>query len=117
MGTSSADPLSRRVLRVSMGASFVLKFVVSHDLSRDVATLQRQFGVQTWATVVDRDAEPLDSLPGDRDVALVLGNEGHGLAPEWIDRCDRRVTIPMRAGQDSLNVAVASGIFLYHLRR
>jgi tRNA G18 (ribose-2'-O)-methylase SpoU len=46
-------------------------------------------------------------------LALVFGNEAHGLGSEWLDLCDRRFTIPMQAA-DSLNVAVAAGIFLYH---
>lgn len=46
-------------------------------------------------------------------LALVFGNEAHGLGAEWLDLCDRRLTIPMQAA-DSLNVAVAAGIFLYH---
>ena len=46
--------------------------------------------------------------------ALVFGNEAHGLGDEWSRLCHRRVTIPMQRGTDSLNVAVAAGIFLYH---
>ena len=33
---------------------------------------------------------------------------------ETVDACNRKVTIPMKLGTDSLNVAVAAGIFLYH---
>jgi tRNA G18 (ribose-2'-O)-methylase SpoU len=40
-----------------------------------------------------------------------------GLSPEWIVRCDQRITIPMRPGAESLNVAVAAGIVLYHVMR
>jgi tRNA G18 (ribose-2'-O)-methylase SpoU len=48
-------------------------------------------------------------------LALVFGSEGHGLTPDVVRACDRRVTIPMRANVDSFNVAVAAGIFLHNL--
>jgi tRNA G18 (ribose-2'-O)-methylase SpoU len=50
-------------------------------------------------------------------MALLFGSEGRGLQPEWVALCDRRITLPMHPGTDSLNVAVASGIFLYHFMR
>lgn len=46
-------------------------------------------------------------------MALLFGNEANGLGSDWIELCDRRLTIPM-SGADSLNVAVAAGIFLHH---
>ena len=48
---------------------------------------------------------------------LLFGNEAQGLSKEWLDLCQRRVTIPMRHGTDSRNVAVAAGVFLYHFTR
>jgi TrmH family RNA methyltransferase len=47
----------------------------------------------------------------------LLGSEAHGLADEWVERADRRVTIPMQPGVDSLNLAVAAGILLYQASR
>jgi len=48
---------------------------------------------------------------------LLLGAEGSGLAPETAEFADGTVTIPMNRGIESLNVAVAAGILLQHLRR
>jgi tRNA G18 (ribose-2'-O)-methylase SpoU len=67
--------------------------------------------------VIDTDAERLDNLQRPERLALLLGSEGHGLGDQWLRPCDRRITIPMQAGVDSLNVAVAAGIVLYHLTR
>ena len=47
-------------------------------------------------------------------LAILLGNEAQGLDDQWIDLCDRRLTIPMQRGTDSLNVAIAAAVFLYH---
>ena len=57
--------------------------------------------------------EPLGQAGRPARLALLFGNEANGLDPEWLELCDRRLTIPMHAA-DSLNVAVAAGIFLYH---
>ncbi|HEV3166057.1 MAG TPA: RNA methyltransferase [Isosphaeraceae bacterium] len=112
------DALSRRVLRVSMGSSLRLPVIESDDLKHDVAQLGSEWAIQRIAAVADPSAEPFDAPPRADRLALFLGSEAHGLAPEWIERCDRRVTIPMRPGAESLNVAVAAGILLhYYLRR
>ena len=50
-------------------------------------------------------------------LALLLGSEAQGLSVRWIEGCDRRVTIPMSAGVDSLNVAQAAAVFLHHFTR
>jgi tRNA G18 (ribose-2'-O)-methylase SpoU len=49
-------------------------------------------------------------------LALVFGTEGHGLLPGTDARLDRRVTIPMMAGIDSLNVAASSAVAFYATR-
>jgi tRNA G18 (ribose-2'-O)-methylase SpoU len=115
LGPDCPNPFSRRVLRVSMGAAFALPIVEAEDLETELAALAETWGCQRWATVLDATAEPLAGLVRPARLALLLGSEGHGLGPRWIAHCDRRVTIPMRPGTDSLNVAVATGIFLYQL--
>jgi tRNA G18 (ribose-2'-O)-methylase SpoU len=116
LGAQCADPFSRRVLRVSMGAVLELEIVESVDLTADLHAL-RQEQVELMATVLDERAEPLPVANRRPRMALLFGSEGRGLAQAWVDICDRRVTLPMHAGTDSLNVAVASGIFLYHFAR
>lgn len=111
----SADPFSRRVLRVSMGASLKLPIVEPDNLAATLRELRNNWGVETVATVLDDSARPLPDFRRGPRMALVFGSEGYGLPEEVVDLCDRRVTLPMRLGTDSLNVAVASGIFLYHV--
>ena len=139
LGPASADPFSRRVLRVSMGNALTLPIVCSRDLSADLRRLKSEWQVQLAATVVENDdptdeefvawtpssersdksvqttelAEPLGQATRPVRLALLFGNEASGLGPEWLKLCERRLTIPMRAA-DSLNVAIAAGIFLYH---
>jgi len=116
LGGHCADPFSRRVLRVSMGAALHLPIVESRDLAADLDALQRA-AYTLVATVTDPTAEPLAGFQRPEKLALLLGSEGHGLGPDWLSRCDRQVTIPMQLGIDSLNVAVAAAVFLYHVYR
>ncbi|MEW4566440.1 RNA methyltransferase [Tautonia sp. JC769] len=115
VGPTCPDPLSRRVLRVSMGTVLDLPVIVLDDLADRLETWQRDQGLRLAATVTDPDAEPLQRFGRPDRLAVVMGSEAHGLSPDWVARCDHRITIPMRAGAESLNVAVAAGILLYHL--
>ncbi len=46
---------------------------------------------------------------------IVIGSEAHGIRSEWVATCDRKVTIPMPGGTESLNAAIAGAIGLYAL--
>lgn len=117
LGSRCADPFSRRVLRVSMGAVLELTIAECRDLSVDLQYLRQEYGLRTVATVLHGNAETLEGVMRPARMALLLGSEGHGLEEAWTSSADHRVTIPMQLGTDSLNVAVASGIFLYHFSR
>jgi tRNA G18 (ribose-2'-O)-methylase SpoU len=116
LGPGCADPFSRRVLRVSMGTAFTLPIIDSRDLHGDLLRLRDEFGFELCATVLDAVAEPLESTVPANKMGILFGNEKHGLDAQWTDLCSRRLTIPMAPKADSLNVAVAAGIFFHHLR-
>jgi len=116
LGAATADPFSRRCLRLSMGGVLTTPFAVSADLPHDLRRLRDQWGVDLVATVLDDRAEPLGDFAWKPRTALLLGNEFEGLPADCLQCCDRRVTIPMRPGTDSLNVGVAAGIFIYQWR-
>ena len=67
------------------------------------------------AASLGRDAEPLDKVPRDRPVALVLGNEETGCSPEVLAACRRQVRIPGSGRVQSLNVAQAAAVLLHAL--
>ena len=117
LGERSCDPFFRQSVRVSMGTAFYLPIVRSDDLARDLRRLRDEYDVELVATVLDDDAESLETVRRPARLGVLLGNEAQGLAPEHVGLCQRRVTIPMKLGTDSLNVAVAAGIFLYHFTR
>lgn len=117
LGSGCCDPFSRRVLRVSMGTAFRQAIIESRDLVSDLRRLKAERDFELLATVLDRNATPLSLAKRPTRLGILLGNEAEGLRPEWIAECDHAVTIPMSAEADSLNVAVAAGIFLYHFTR
>jgi tRNA G18 (ribose-2'-O)-methylase SpoU len=115
LGPGSADPFSRRVVRVSMGSVFQAPIVESRDLAVDLHRLRATYDIETWAAVASPTAKPLADCARPQRLALVLGNEYEGLADSWLDLCQRHVAIPMAPGADSLNIACAAAILLYHV--
>ena len=112
----TADPLSRRVLRVSMAAALKIAVYTAADPVHDFQRLVRERNYRIVATTLSEDAYPLaDFLSDERPLALLLGNEAEGLPDPILRVATDRVTIPMRQDVDSLNVAVAAGITLYTL--
>jgi tRNA G18 (ribose-2'-O)-methylase SpoU len=116
IGERCCDPYFRQSIRVSMGTIFSMPIVRSENLISDLDQL-REMQINRFATVLDKDAEPLDDVLPPPRLAIVFGSEAQGLDASTIAHCDRRITIPMKLGTDSLNVAVAAGIFLFHLTR
>jgi tRNA G18 (ribose-2'-O)-methylase SpoU len=73
----------------------------------------REHGLRTLALTPAADAHPLATViqqAGDAPVALFVGAEGPGLTDPVLAAADHRVTIPMAAGVDSLNVAAAAAV-------
>jgi tRNA G18 (ribose-2'-O)-methylase SpoU len=71
--------------------------------------------IEVWTTAVD--GEPVHTARPARALALLLGNEGAGVRPELAAQAQRRVSVPLQHGVESLNVAVAAGILLYEVTR
>ena len=114
VGGRSADPFSRRVVRVSMGTVFTLPIVQPDDLQHYLSQLKETHRYELIATVLDSDAELLPKSKRATRTALLFGSEGYGLEEEWIAMSHRKVTLPMKLGTDSLNLSTSCGVFLYH---
>jgi tRNA G18 (ribose-2'-O)-methylase SpoU len=126
LNRQTADPLCRRVLRVSMGAALKMNFFdLADPLSWFVANRNRWNSVEgkpiawnTIATTLAPDSIRLDEVSRALEPKMiVMGNEGDGLPPEIQNACIVRAKIPMAPGIDSLNVAVAGAIALYEFTR
>lgn len=107
---TSADPLSRRALRVAMGTAFELPHARTTDLVGALAATNHQL----LALTPDPDATDLHDVRPARRRALLIGAERAGLSPELLDM-SLRVRIPMANGVDSLNAAAAAAVACYAL--
>lgn len=115
-GDRGVTPWSRKAVRATSGTLFNLPVFVSPDLRADLAEFTELAGTTLAATRLAPDAIPLpDWKPSGRHVALMMGGEAHGLAPEWLELPHDAVIIPMAPGVDSMNVAASSAVVLYHL--
>jgi len=108
------DPLYRKAIRVSVGGALMVPFArLAPD--EDVVGLLGRAGFRCLA-LSPGGATALGDVKRPGRTALLLGAEGAGLSDAILARM-QTVTIPMSGVFDSLNVATASGIALYHLRR
>jgi tRNA G18 (ribose-2'-O)-methylase SpoU len=119
LSAGSADPLYRKAIRVSMGATLSTPFSCV-EWADGLAALKRA-GYLLVALTPEPRAEPIEAAFAARHrssdrVALIVGAEGSGLGEESRAAADVRVRIAMAPGVDSLNVATACGIALHRLR-
>lgn len=115
-GAGSVDPYSRRVIRVSTGHVFSQPILEVADSEAAIESL-RALGYSSVATALRHDTADLRTFSFPSKSVIVLGNERHGLSPALQKHCDMCVTIPMYGNTDSLNLAVAAGIFAYQFRQ
>ena len=110
-----SDPLYRRSARVSMGTVFQVPWAFIH---KPLGYL-RELGFKTAAMALCDDTISIDDprLQAENRLAIVLGTEGEGLQASTIRQCDYTVKIPMYHGVDSLNVAAASAVAFWELRK
>lgn len=112
---TSCDPLNRRAVRVSMGSVFLVPWTW---LPLPVSSL-RNLGFTTVALALTDNSVSIEDpvLARIDKIALILGTEGDGLSPDVIADADFTARIPMKHGVDSLNVAAASAVAFWQLRK
>lgn len=116
VGETSSSPYLRRAVRNSMGAVFSLPVVPVSNLAATLRTLSSRFGIKTIAAHPGA-AQRVTRIDARESCCLVFGSEGEGLSAAVLEACAERAAIPMHDGVDSLNVAVASAVMLYEVRR
>jgi len=120
LAPGTADPLYRKAIRVSSGATVALPFARLADWPRDLERL-RDAGYTVLALTPRAEAVDIGELGAGRPlparVALLVGTEGRGLSAEALAAADLQVRIPMAPEMDSLNVAAAGAVALHWLSR
>ena len=110
-----AAGLGPTVSKVASGAAESLPFAAVGNLSRVIGWL-KDYGITVVGTS-DKGEQSLYGSELDRPLALVMGQEHTGLGRRIEGLCDELVSLPMQGVVSSLNVSVATGIFLYEINR
>lgn len=114
-----SNPLYRRSARVSMGTVFQIPWTYTGDWPGEGMKQLKNLGFKTAALALSDNSVSIDDpkLMEEEKLALLLGSEGDGLTDTTIANCDYTVKIPMYHGVDSLNVAAASAVAFWQLRK
>lgn len=101
---------NHEVIKSSMGSSFIIP-LIGADLSETAEWLTKN-GFKIILTDLKADKYHYEADYSGR-VAVVAGNERHGISEKWYEYNCERVIIPMLGGADSLNVGVATSLVTY----
>ncbi len=103
------DPWSTKVIQASAGT---IALVNIFELSwSELLKIKEKNKLKLYA-LVPQNGYSIDSIKKD-NALLVVGNEGNGLPNQWIENCDKSITLKMPGNTESLNAAVAGSIALY----
>jgi len=112
-GTGSVDIYNPKVLRSAQGSHFHLP-VIPGDLGEWISRLMDN-GVPVYGTALEGAKDYREVSPAGH-FALLVGNEGSGVSKELLAKTSDNLYVPIYGKSESLNVAIAAGVLLYHLR-
>ncbi len=112
MSNDCCDIYSPKVVRGSMGAVFRLPFIICNTIAD---FLNENPEIESFAAVVDSNAQKITEVKFSDTCITVIGNEGNGLKEETIKACKNKITIPMNGKAESLNASVASSIIIWEM--
>lgn len=110
------DLYSPKLLRGAMGGVFRLHIAEGGDLLPEIAALQAA-GLPVYAAALTGQALRAGEVDFSAGGAVVIGNEGNGLASDVIDACTAGIFIPMTDTANSLGAATAAGILLWEMAK
>lgn len=113
LGDGTADIYSTKVLRGMQGSNFHLP-IVRRALPAVIAQFKER-QIPVFGTALDEAAVPFEKMGSRDQFALIMGNEGQGVAKELLAMTDQNLYIPIYGQAESLNVAIAAGILMYGL--
>ncbi|MFZ7945624.1 MULTISPECIES: TrmH family RNA methyltransferase [Bacillaceae] len=114
IGKGSVDPFNAKALRSAQGSHFHLP-IIRGDLHEWMDKLQGE-KVPVYGTALE-GASAYTEISSADSFALVVGNEGNGVDQDILTRTTANLYIPIYGKSESLNVAVATGILLYYLKK
>ncbi len=116
----SCDPTNAKAARSSMGALFRVPIAAGDAGAVFEAARNRGYTIAVMVASDPDESERAslpESLHNAQPVLLVFGNEAEGLPDDLQAVADRKISIPIEAGAQSLNVAASCAVILYSLRK
>lgn len=109
------DVYNPKAVRASMGALFRVP-VIAADFDAAM-TAFKEHNTETFAAVVDENADEIRKCDFSHGCAVLVGNEGNGLTQQQAEACGHKMTIRMAGHANSLNAAMAAGIIMWEMLR
>ncbi len=111
----TTDCTSPKALRSAMGAAFRLPIIANLEAEQIIATC-RAYNI-TIAATASEGSMVYSDYDWKQPTMVIFGNEANGVKPEILAACDVRLSIPLQAPVESLNVASAAAIILFEAAR
>ena len=115
LSKNCVDLYNPKVVRSTQGMLFHIPILI-YDFD-ELLPMLKELKIPIYATKVEYGTD-VSTLKEDekKRFALLMGNEGNGVHPEYLELSDKNLYIPMSNEVESLNVAIATSILLYELR-
>ncbi len=110
---SSVKPTNSKLIRSSVGAIFKSKVISISQ--QDFIEKAKEWKLNLIAT--DMDGENIFNFKTDKQIGIIIGNEGQGISDEMANLSYKTVKIPMREGLESLNASVSGSIIMYQINK
>jgi TrmH family RNA methyltransferase len=115
LSTGTVDVFNPKVIRATMGSIFRVPFC-KMSAPKDFIIKGKEAQIPVYAAHLEGSI-PFDQVEYRKGAILLIGNEGKGLTEELAKMADARVKIPMSGKVESLNAAMAAGLFMYETTR
>ena len=113
LGQGTVDLYNSKVLRSAQGSHFHMP-IIEADLQQWIPQAQA-VGFDVFGSCLDERAKPFKEATSPSKFALIVGNEGNGISADVLAQTDHNLYIPMQGQAESLNVAIAGSILMFHL--
>ncbi|SFM31551.1 TrmH family RNA methyltransferase [Salibacterium qingdaonense] len=114
LGEGTVDGYNDKVVRATQGSLFHLP-VLKGELGEWIQAC-RTHKIPIFGTSVNEGTSHT-AIGAQKGFALLVGNEGSGVQHSLLDETDQNIYVPIYGNAESLNVSVAAGILLYHLKQ
>jgi 23S rRNA (guanosine2251-2'-O)-methyltransferase len=109
-----ADKITKQIHKTALGAEKMVSFEYCRDIDSKISEFKRE---STPLIALEQHAKSisLKNYKVPEKFVLLLGEEVQGIEPQFLDRCDAILEIPMVGQKESFNVSVVAGIALFSL--